>query len=361
MARIIHTFFSLLFWSASFNVFAESINVGVILPLSGELSVFGNSARDGIVLASEKYPGQIHLHVEDDQYSNAKTLTAYQKLSLVSGIRAVLGPFGPGPTLTIAPLAQRTQTPIIAVALCDKRLTDAPHIFCLYPRAQDQLEPAFDLFKMKSAEVPDPNITTAALLMEELDGMDEGHTALLKFLHEKGAQIVSDKKVASGTTDFRPLLAGLRNVDLFVYGGFPTNAILLFRQMNELSITPRYRWLWTELDDNLFRENRAYFDGAFIPGGLTAITPEFKVQFLKRFGRTADLYAAVAHDGAASLFEVLQKEPAIKGTALISALAQLRMQSTAIEHFHFNPDRSVSMPMDIAILEEGKTRLLRRK
>jgi len=49
----------------------SSAEIGVIIPLSGDLALFGEKLRQGIELAAERFPGRVKLHFEDMQNSNA--------------------------------------------------------------------------------------------------------------------------------------------------------------------------------------------------------------------------------------------------------------------------------------------------
>ena len=66
--------------------YAQTQDVGVILPLSGDLAVFGEKLRQGIELATEEYKPNINLIYEDAEISNTKAISAYNKIVSTSKI-----------------------------------------------------------------------------------------------------------------------------------------------------------------------------------------------------------------------------------------------------------------------------------
>jgi len=73
----------------------ESLTIGMIGILSGEYAFVGENIQNGAILAQEEYnaqnpDSQINLIVEDDGYDSGKALSAYQKLTGLNKIDALI-------------------------------------------------------------------------------------------------------------------------------------------------------------------------------------------------------------------------------------------------------------------------------
>jgi branched-chain amino acid transport system substrate-binding protein len=86
-------------WS---SVFADTLQIGVILPLTGPGATYGLSAKEGLqnCLTSD----EIELIFEDDQCDSAKAVSAFQKLTKTQGARYIIGPLCGGGQQAVAPL-----------------------------------------------------------------------------------------------------------------------------------------------------------------------------------------------------------------------------------------------------------------
>jgi len=69
----------------------ETIKIGAILPLTGEVSIFGNWLKEGIefALAEQNLPN-IKIIYEDNQGQVTKAVSAFRKLSTVDKVKAII-------------------------------------------------------------------------------------------------------------------------------------------------------------------------------------------------------------------------------------------------------------------------------
>ena len=84
---------------------SNQIVVGVIAPLSGPFSAFGDEIKKGIELA--KVPG-IKIVYEDDNCDPKTAISAYKKLTELDGATIILGPACGAPQKSVAPLMKNS-------------------------------------------------------------------------------------------------------------------------------------------------------------------------------------------------------------------------------------------------------------
>jgi branched-chain amino acid transport system substrate-binding protein len=90
------------FLAAWSSVCADTLQVGVILPLTGPGATYGLSAKEGLQTCPTS--DKIEFIFEDDQCSAAKAVSAFQKLTKAQGTRYIIGPLCGGGQQAVAPL-----------------------------------------------------------------------------------------------------------------------------------------------------------------------------------------------------------------------------------------------------------------
>lgn len=99
----------------------DTVTMGVLVPLTGELGTFGVPMRKAAELAQSQVnevgglPGDAKLEfaVEDDATDPEAALRAANRMIGSEGVGAIVGPTS-GPMIALAPLAKRAQVPVIS-------------------------------------------------------------------------------------------------------------------------------------------------------------------------------------------------------------------------------------------------------
>ena len=98
---------------------SETIKIGIILPLSGDVASLGENAHNGGALAlnemSSAIKDRLELIFEDDKFDAKNTVSAFNKLVDVDKVGIVIF-FASTPCGAVAPLADQKEIPLIAVA-----------------------------------------------------------------------------------------------------------------------------------------------------------------------------------------------------------------------------------------------------
>ena len=328
----------------------SSAEIGVIIPLSGDLALFGEKLRQGIELAAERFPGRVKLHFEDMQNSNAAAASAFRKLVETRRVRAVIGPFGPGPTLTLAPMAKASGVLLMAVSLCEERFIPLENVFCVYPSVRDQIAPLLALFAQ-----PARRPKSMALLFEQAEVTEFFQKALREYAAQHGIELLLVETFAAGEHDFRGYLARLkrRTPELLALGGWPPSALQLLRQAREMSLTPGTLWYFSEIDADSIRTHAALFEGVYFAAVPHEPREEFRHLMQRRFGRKPDLYHSAGHDAALCLLQAMLESPGADAPALAEILVRSPCRGTANPEFRFDRNRAVKLTLEVKTASGG--------
>src|SRR5574344_2738996 len=111
---------------------SNTITLGGIFPLSGNVAVYGVECKKGVDLAIEEINAaggingkQIALVSEDDEGNPDKTVNAYKKLTTKDGVKIIIGSLTSGCTQSITTLSQASKVIQIAPAATAADITDA--------------------------------------------------------------------------------------------------------------------------------------------------------------------------------------------------------------------------------------------
>lgn len=107
---------------------AEEIKIGVVLPLSGPLSGYGQPSQKGLEVIQSLTPtlkngDTIKLIVIDDKSDKVEAANAMQRLVSSDKVDAVIGEVTSTNTLAMTKIADDTNTPLVSPTATNDRVT----------------------------------------------------------------------------------------------------------------------------------------------------------------------------------------------------------------------------------------------
>ena len=214
----------------------DSVKIGVILPLSGQLAVAGEQVKRGILLAEEiinrKEGKNLTLIFEDSKGNPKEAVTAFTKLIEIDKVKAVIGPFTSGEVLATAPIAQEKKIILIApIAMSSKINNTGDYIFKMHESSELHAQKIVEIMKKKK-------FNRISILYNNVEYCKDAIDSLLKELTQKGIEVLNVEKYTKGDADFRSQLAKIknRNPDAIFLCGYYKELGLILKQMEELGI-----------------------------------------------------------------------------------------------------------------------------
>lgn len=212
----------------------EMVKVGVMVPLTGDASSYGESVKKAVELAKRQLGAEnIELVFEDSKCEGKEAATAVQKLISVDGVQAIVGELCSGATLAAAPVAEQNKVVMISPASTAPTLTDAgEYIFRTIP--SDAAQGAFG-----AKLVSDRGLKKLAVLYTN-DDYGVGFDKVLKDrFPQYGGEVVASEAVDRQTTELRAQLTKIKaaNPDaLYIISNSPDTASAALKQAKELGL-----------------------------------------------------------------------------------------------------------------------------
>lgn len=217
------------------------IKVGAYASLTGKEAAWGQSYRNGALLALEEVNGAggvngrlIELVIEDDQSKSGESATAVRKLISRDKVSVVLGEVSSTRSLEAAPVCQQSKIPMISAG-SNPRVTEmGNYIFrvAFIDSFQGTVMATFTRKKLGLKKV--------ALLTDVSNAYSVG---LAKYFRERfeadGGSIVIEQKYNGGEKDFKAQLTAIKAATpeaLFV-PGYYTEVGLIIAQARQLGIS----------------------------------------------------------------------------------------------------------------------------
>ena len=200
------TFFAviLLFGAmASSNSFAKTVKIGVVLPMTGPIASFGQSAWKGVGLAKSMQPTvlngrKVRLILLDNKGKKVGTANAVSRLIYQNKVRAIIGAVASGNTMAGAPIAEKAHIAMLTPASTNPLVTEG--------RKYISRVCFIDPFQGKVAAeyvYNDLHAKTAAVVVDMAQDYSVGLARFfIKTYKKLGGKIVVETFMETGDSDF---------------------------------------------------------------------------------------------------------------------------------------------------------------
>lgn len=197
----------------------KSVNVGVILPLSGANAQFGINSRQGIELVVDELNAsgglkalggaKINLVVADSTSAPAAAATVAQRMIGENDCCAIVGAFASSLTLAIQEVTERRRVPLLTMSYSDQITGRGfKHVFQITSKGsvigKAQFNYALELAGGAS------KVSKVAIMFEDTAFGTSTANGLRAAAKAAGVEIVMDEAYPLGITDVTPLINKLR-------------------------------------------------------------------------------------------------------------------------------------------------------
>jgi len=322
---------------------ADTIKVGYVGPLSGSLSLLGQSVRDGILVYFAHVNGMggvkgrpLELIAEDDGYDPMRTVAATKKLMEHDKIITLLSPAGTPSTVALLPLVNENKLPMLFPYAFSHALTNPtkPYVFTTLTEVRVQMHVLADYIvgTLKQRKV-------AAIYQND----DFGHDAVTGLEDRFDALKIPLTKLPfdRGTTNFSGIVAQARKADVehVVFLGIPRDAALVMREASNMGWRPQFSGHNALGDPQTFKLAGQLAEGAIavaVMEPLDSARPqvqEFLAHQKKYLPKTSPTTYSMHSYNAAKIFvEALSriKGKEITADAIVGALDTMRNFDTGL-------------------------------
>ena len=231
------------------------IKIGAILPLSGDLSVWGNSEKQGLMLAQENLPTKLKnrykLIIEDSSNANKNIQHLAQKMISVDKVNAIITMFDPAANI-IGPMATANKIIHFGQSWFPQYVTNKFN-YNVYADMKEEARLITDYLANKG-------IQKVYLFTVNQTGFIGGTDILKQLLKEQNITY-QETTFNFGQTDFRTDIVKAQSFDAqaYIIGAFAPEADILTKQLKQ---TNGDDIVITGLDLGLNIANRNLYEGS---------------------------------------------------------------------------------------------------
>jgi len=295
---------------------AESVKVGLIAPLTGEVAVYGNAVKEAVQLYMDDFnaadhPFDINLIIYDDKGDPTEAMNAYNKLVYQDDIAVLIGPVTSSPTFGVAEASVDDGIPALTPTATHPDVTTYGDNFF-----RACFEDPFQGGSMAKFAANELKATTAAIIYNNADTYSIGlRDAFTKTAEEVGLTVTTTEAYGASDIDFRAQLTNIikTNPDVLFIPYYYNVTYMICSQARELGYTGTF--LGVDGTDGVLSIDGAdvsVFDGMYFANHYSAdsdspITQAFIKEYREKYGTTPNALAALGYDGAMIVCDALER------------------------------------------------------
>lgn len=194
----------------------KTVKVGVLVPLTGDFSLYGTSLLNGIKLALSSYPStqrrKVELEVKDTKGDFVKAVRLCRELIEEDNVVCVIGPLRSESAAGAAVVAEYSKIPLITPTASKKGLAPlGDFVFQLSSSSQSKGK------SLAEFVVRDQNLQDFVMLIPEDEQRALEALSFKETVVELGGKIVTMEYYPSGTQSFSPYLRKIKNMLLGIH------------------------------------------------------------------------------------------------------------------------------------------------
>ncbi|EIQ1474285.1 ABC transporter substrate-binding protein [Campylobacter coli] len=218
-------------------LYAKTINLGVVLPLTGPVAAYGQDVFNGIELANKLNAkldngDEVKLIVIDTKGDKLETTSAVNRLIAQDKVIGIIGEATTPNTIQAISIVEDKKIPLIApVASGDKLLEGKKYA------SRVCFSDSFQGDKFASYVTKELNLKNAVVIIDQSNVYSLGLAkAFEKPLKENGGKVIKKLAISSGDKDFRAVVSQLKSLNPdFVYMPiYHPEAALIARQAKQI-------------------------------------------------------------------------------------------------------------------------------
>lgn len=317
----------------------ETIKLGSMGPLTGDVSVYGISVTNGIKLAVDEINAaggingkQVELITLDEKGDTAEAVNAYNKL-MSEKVVAIVGSVTSAPTSAVADLAAQEYadgqgTLVITPSGTALDITTyGENIFrtCYTDPFQGKV--------MANYVAENMNATKVAIIYDNSSDYSQGiANAFAEQAAAKGLEVVAKESYGSADVDFNTQLTTIQSKepDVLFIPDYYGKVSLIASQARSAGITvpmlggDGWDGVMTVLDDN----NKSVLDGCYFANHFSTTDTDEKVQkFVKAYeaaySETPTAFSALAYDSVYMIKQVIEATGSTEAQEVVKGMQEI--------------------------------------
>lgn len=308
----------------------QKLSIGVIIPLTGELSAVGKAIQNGIELAKQNDKSNfsnLEIIYEDDQLDGKKSITAYRKLKNSNNVFAIIG-FGIVFAEAVAPLAERDQIPIINLSFVAEPAVGKKYLI----RSMNHTAQYMDAFV---EHITYKNIKELAYIKSEYSFFNI-MTNDLKNSLGKEYKIKEFGSYNPSDLDFRSSIIKMKNETTGPIGLYllPNQILTFLKQAKELKLNRSYYGIDLFETAAMISKNPDLVEGAIYPDNN--VSEVFRSIYSKKFNNESQLtFAGASYDMINVINSIIKNKGIISKDQFLRGIESVSKEKGVLGEFSF--------------------------
>lgn len=334
-------------WVSSPDNTNNQLTIGVTAPQTGDLAFLGESYVKAINLAAKEirseYPElKLNIIFEDDGFDPAKGVSAVRKLMDINKANVIFS-FGSPVGNAVSPVAESAQIPHINSIASDPNVANGKWNFVHWT-------PPYKESVLMASELKKRGITRVVLIEQNQPGV----LAVTKFLRQElpkaGVEIVASEKFNGDTTDFRSMIAKVKNTeaDLYILEATSPTLEILARQLRQGGVNKDF----TSVEVFEFTEDAKLFEGSWYVNAADQ-SEKFITKYQAEYGEMPKLGAGNGYDSVKLIAKIVA-EHGSNGETIRQELGKIRNYSGAMGILSVDQDGIVVSDAVVRVIKDGK-------
>jgi len=318
---------------------ADTIKVGIVLPLTGSQAKFGEIEKQSFDMALAEINGgggikgkKLEFIMEDDTGRPEVGRSVVEKLITKDKVVMLGGGYSSSVVYAVAGVAQQNRTPFLINTGAADKITEQgwDYVFRLNPPVSEYAS-GVETFL---AEVVKPK--TAVILHENSLFGTKGAQAFNKSCEKLGIKVLMTEGYEHGGIDFKPVLVNVKqmNPDLVYMISYIMDASLLMRQARELKLTPKLfvggaaGFTLPEFNQNAGKAANFVVSATLwhqvlpLPGAM-----DYFNRFKAKYNKDTEYHGAEAYAAAYVIADVLKRAKSFSPEDIKQALSETRLMT----------------------------------
>jgi branched-chain amino acid transport system substrate-binding protein len=344
---------------------ADTIKIGVYLPLTGQMAFGGQLELEGVQMAHKEAPTvlgkKVELFVVDNKSDKVEAANAVKRLIEKEKVVAIIGTYGSSLAMAGGEVAEKAGIPIVGTSCTNPLVTQGKKYsfrVCFIDPFQGAGAATYAFTDLKAK--------TAALLVDVSNDYSVGlATFFTRSFTKLGGQVVANLKYQAGDQDFTAQLTEIisKKPDvLFIPSYFAEGAIIM-KQAKELGA--KFRIMGGDAMDN---PKIVEIGGAAVEGfvhttfpydpsmaNMSPIAKKFTENWKKAYpSKEPNVNAALGYDTYLMVLDAIKRAGKAEPAAITKALAATKGFEGVTGSTTINATHDAEKPVGLVQIKDGK-------
>lgn len=356
--------FSLLFVLLLVNLShgKETVKIGLITPLTGDVKTFGESSKNSFMIAIEEYnkTGKFNIVpvIADDKNDPTEGTNAALKLITQDGVKAIIGPLTSKVSIPVSEIANSKKIPMITGTATNPKVTVSdgkrkPYIFraCFIDPYQGKVAAQFAIKELKAK--------TAAVFYDVGNDYSKGLAEFFKDNFSKGGQVVAFESYQKDDVDFSALITkvAVKKPDVIFLPDYYNKVALIAKQLREKGVKSTLiggdGWDSPELIKIAGKAIvGGYFTNHYSPDRKDPISEAFLKKYKEKYNAVPDALGVLAYDAVKIYLAALEQAKTSNPDEVVKALNNLKNFKAVTGNISFDKNGDAQKSVVILKMEE---------